>query len=132
MMRWVTAYLATALTFVAMDFVWLTRTAGLYRRELGPLLLDQPRMGPAVLFYTAYLFGVVLFVVMPGLKQGSWPSVALRGASFGLIAYATYDLTNLATIKGFSLTLTVVDLAWGFTITGVAAAVGYLAAKRFG
>ncbi len=132
MKRWGIAYLATALTFVALDFVWLTQTAGLYRHEIGPLLLDHPRLGPEILFYLAYLFGVVLFVVMPGLKQSRWISVAGRGGMFGLIAYGTYDLTNLATLKGFSVTLTVVDLAWGFAVTGVAATVGYLAARRFG
>ena len=130
MMRWVTAYLATGLAMVALDFVWLTQTSGLYRHEIGPLLLAQPRLGPAILFYLSYVAGVVVFVVAPAPKQGGWRSAALRGALFGLVAYATYDLTNLATLKGFSTTLTVIDLAWGSSLTGVAAMAGYLAARR--
>ncbi|MDR3509672.1 MAG: DUF2177 family protein [Caulobacteraceae bacterium] len=134
MMRWLTAYGACAAVFVAMDFVWLSTTVPtFYRREIGPLLLDQPRMVPAVVFYLAYLAGVVMFVISPAQREKSGVfATVLRGGLFGLIAYGTYDLTNLATLKGFTAPLAVVDLTWGFVVTATASAVGLLAARRFG
>jgi uncharacterized membrane protein len=130
MMRWISAYLATALAFVAMDFVWLTQTNGLYQREIGPLLLAAPKLGPAVLFYLLYLLGLVIFVVGPALDQRRWSAATIKGALFGFIAYATYDLTNLATLKGFSARLTLIDLAWGLTISAVASTIGYFITRR--
>jgi uncharacterized membrane protein len=134
MMRWLTAYGTCAGVFVVMDFVWLSTTVPtFYRHQIGPLLLDQPRMVPAVIFYLAYLAGMVMFVISPALREGSGVfATALRGGLFGLIAYATYDLTNLATLKGFTASLAVVDMTWGFVVTATASAVGLLAARPLG
>ncbi len=131
-MRWLIAYVTTALAMVAMDFCWLTATNGFYRQQIGALLLAQPRMGPAVLFYLLYVVGTVTFVVMPGLRGGKAWTTALRGGLFGLIAYATYDLTNLATLKGFPVDLAALDLSWGFIITAVSAMAGWAVTKRLG
>ena len=103
-----------------LDFLWLTMIAKkLYAEELGALLLAKPNMGAAVAFYAIYLIGVVTFVIIPALDKGSWVHALSFGALFGLVAYATYDLTNLATLKGFSTKIVVVDLLWGALLTSV-------------
>ena len=131
MTRILLAFAATALTFVALDFLWLTTASPtLYQDEIGPLLLAQPRLAPAVLFYLLYLVGVVVFVVRPALDKGELRAATLPGAFFGVVAYATYDLTNLATLEGFTTKLAVIDMIWGGLVTGVAAGMGYLAASR--
>jgi uncharacterized membrane protein len=130
-MRYLAAYGAAFVVFIGLDFAWLSLVArGLYAHEIGPLLLDRPLLAPGVLFYGLYLLGIVIFVVAPALERRRWIRAAGFGALFGLIAYATYDLTNLATLKGFSARLTVIDLAWGMVVTAVAASAGYAAARR--
>ena len=124
-MTWIIAYLATAGVFLPLDFVWLTLTGGLYRRELGPLLLAQPRLDAAILFYLIYLAGVVRFAVAPAVAARRWSLAGLNGAMFGFVAYATYDLTNLATLKGFSPLIVGADLAWGLVVTAIGASAGY-------
>lgn len=132
-MRYLAAYGAALAVFLGLDFTWLSIVArGLYAREIGPLLLAKPLVGPGVLFYALYLLGVVVFVVAPALERGRWSRAAGFGALFGLVAYATYDLTNLATLKGFSARLTLADLAWGMVVTAAAASAGYAAARRVG
>jgi len=133
MIRYLTAYIAAALAFVAMDFCWLTvMTPRLYQPDLGPLMLAKPNFPVAVLFYVLFLAGVVVFAVSPALAKGRWSTAAVLGALFGFLAYATYDLTNLATLKDFTVRLAAADMAWGAVVSGVAATAGYLAARRFG
>lgn len=104
----------------ALDFVWLTMIAKkLYTEELGSLLLAKPNMGAVLVFYAVYLIGVAAFVIVPALDKGSWLHALSFGALFGLVAYATYDLTNLATLKGFSTKVVAVDLLWGSFLTSV-------------
>lgn len=130
-MPWIAAYIASAVTFLALDALWLGVVAQkMYQREFGPLLLEKPNMAAAAIFYALYIFGVVFFAVKPALEAGSWTRALLYGAIFGLIAYATYDLTNLATLKGFPLKVVVPDLAWGAFVSAAAALVGYAAASR--
>ncbi|MEZ5773804.1 MAG: DUF2177 family protein [Hyphomicrobiaceae bacterium] len=118
------AYLVTLVVFVAIDLVWLGVVAhGYYRERIGALLLAEPQLGAAAAFYLLYAAGVVYFAVMPGLDAGSPMKAAQQGAVLGFIAYATYDLTNLATLKGWSLSLAVVDMAWGTVLTGAVAAI---------
>ena len=131
MKRWGVAYLATGLTFVALDYLWLTTASPrLYQNEIGLLLLAQPKLAPAVAFYLIYLVGVVAFVVIPAAEKGQLRAAALRGALFGVVAYATYDLTNLATLEGFTIRVAVIDMIWGALVTAVSAGAGYLAASR--
>ena len=130
MTRIIVAYLATLVAFCAGDFVWLgTIAIGFYQSEIGPLLLTAPNWPAAATFYAIYAVGILIFGVLPALRAGSWAKALLHGALFGFFAYATYDLTNLATLRGWSLGLTVVDIAWGMVVTGMAAAVGYLSAR---
>jgi uncharacterized membrane protein len=130
-MTWIAAYVAAAVSFLALDALWLGLVARtLYQREFGALLLEKPNMAAAAAFYALYLGGVVFFAVKPALESGGWTRALLHGALFGLVAYATYDLTNLATLKGFPIRVVAPDLAWGAAVTAVAALAGYAAAAR--
>jgi len=124
-LKYVVAYLATAVVFFGLDFIWLTRALGFYREHVGDLLLDKPKLGYAAAFYAVYVVGIVGLAVIPALNGGSWTSALLAGALLGLVAYGTYDMTNLSTLKGWSLTLSLVDLAWGTMLTAVSATAGY-------
>lgn len=125
------SYLVFALVFGALDFVWLSLAGpALYRPAIGPLLAEKVRLAPAVLFYLVYVAGVVGFVVVPTLATGDWRQAALRGAAFGAVAYATYDLTNQATLRLWSTRVTLADLAWGAFATAVAAALTVLVTAR--
>ena len=130
MTRYVTAYLITLVVFLGIDFVWLTRIARrLYTEAIGDLLLEKPRLAAAAAFYALYAVGIVALAVSPALKSGSIATALLSGALFGFLAYATYDLTNYATLKGWPLQIALLDMAWGAALTGVSAAAGYLAAR---
>jgi uncharacterized membrane protein len=122
-MKWIIAYVSAALAFGVLDFLWL-RWAGpqLYRPALGELLAPQFRAGPALVFYAIYIAGMVWFAVRPGLAGGV-PAALLNGALLGGLAYATYDLTNQATLKVWSTQITVIDIAWGAFATALASAI---------
>ena len=130
-MKWIVAYGAAALAFGALDAVWL-RWAGpnFYRPAIGELLADSFRMAPALVFYAAYIAAMVWFAVRPGLAGGIG-AAALNGALLGAICYATYDLTNQATMKVWPIHVTLADIAWGAFATAVAASVATWAAGRF-
>ena len=133
MIKLALAYAGTALTMAAMDAVWLT-VAGpkVYRPALGDLLVEGFRLGPAVAFYILYVAGIVIFAVRPALASGRWTEAVLMGALFGFFCYATYDLTNMATLKVWPMYITLMDIAWGAVLTGTAALAGFWAAQRFG
>jgi uncharacterized membrane protein len=122
------AYLSTAIVFFGVDFVWLsTMTSRFYRSRMGDMLLDQPNFVAAGLFYLVYVAGVVYLAVIPAVNAGSFATALVGAAVLGLIAYGTYDMTNLATLKNWSLSLSIVDMAWGTFLTSLAAAGGYFA-----
>ncbi|MDH1257441.1 MULTISPECIES: DUF2177 family protein [Pseudomonas] len=123
------AYVATLLTFLLLDGIWLgLLMAPTYRELLGSLMLEKPLLLPAAVFYCLYVIGCVVFVVLPAL---SWQRAAKLGALLGLVAYGTYDLTNWATLRDWSVQVSLMDWAWGTVATAVACTVGYLMAKRF-
>jgi len=129
---WIYAYGATAFVMLALDVVWLSLMGkALYRPVLGDILLDGFRVAPAVIFYLLYVGAIQIFAVDPAVKSGSAFTAALYGAMLGFICYATYDLTNHATLKAWTTTLTLVDMAWGTVLTSVAATGGYLVARAF-
>jgi uncharacterized membrane protein len=129
-LRTFAVYLLTLATLLALDAIWLGLVArGLYARELGHLLAPSVRWGAALAFYLLYVAGLLTLVVMPN-RGATAGAVAWRGALFGLVAYATYDLTNLATIAGWPVSVTVVDLAWGAVITAATALAGRALARR--
>jgi uncharacterized membrane protein len=116
-------YLIAVPIFLAIDMIWLVVIAsGFYKRQLGELLAARPNWVAAVIFYLLYVLGIVVFASQPA--DNGWQALGL-GALFGLIAYATYDLTNLATIRDWPVTLVVVDLVWGAALSAVVAAAAY-------
>ena len=137
MIKYLAAYLGAGLTFAAIDFVWLTTmTDRLYKPVLGPIMADKPDMKAAVLFYLISIAGTVFLAIAPALRDESWTRAAINGAVLGFVAYATYDLTNQATLAAWQTKLTVIDLIWGTVLTMVSATGGYFAARwaegRFG
>ncbi|MGQ0673584.1 MAG: DUF2177 family protein [Hyphomicrobium sp.] len=130
-MRLLIAYGAAAVTFLVLDMLWLGVVANaFYKAELGPLMAEHVNIPAAVAFYALYLVGLMIFAVSPALDDGGGVArAALLGALFGFFAYATYDLTNLATLKGFGLKLALVDMAWGTFASAVCAAVAAKAAS---
>ncbi len=118
--------LASSLIFVAIDAVWLGVIArNMYRSTLGTMLREQPQILAATGFYILYILALVFFVVQPAIDKSSWQYALFAGAFFGLVAYATYDLTNLATLKDWPFKITLIDMAWGAFISGITAAAAY-------
>src|SRR5580704_19731800 len=106
----VVAFAVTAVVFLVLDAIWLgVISRNLYQREIGELLLPKPKLGAAAVFYVIYIVGLVYFCVAPGVAGQSALRGLLNGAMFGIVAYATYDLTNLATLKGWSTELVFID-----------------------
>lgn len=132
MRTYLIAYLSTALVFFGLDYIWLSRIAiGFYRSQIGEILRDRPNMTAAGLFYLFYVVGIVYFAVLPGVQKGSLSAAVLNGALLGLIAYGTYDMTNLSTLKVWSLPMSLVDMAWGAFLTATAAAAGFWMVSTF-
>lgn len=129
-MQWIIAYLAAGVSFGVLDALWL-RWAGpnFYRPALGDLLAEQFRMGPALVFYLLYIAAMVWFAVRPGIVLGA-PHAVLNGALLGGIAYATYDLTNQATLKVWPVHVTLVDIAWGASATALACGIAAFAVRQ--
>lgn len=126
-------YFATLIAFFAVDMVWLGLVARtFYRKYLGYLMAPSPNWVAAILFYLLFVVGVLVFVVLPGLEAGSLRTTLLRAALFGLVTYATYDLTNLATVKDWPLLVTIVDLIWGTILSVLVSLAGYWAGRWLG
>jgi uncharacterized membrane protein len=120
-------YLLTLVAFFAIDMVWLGLVArGFYRQHLGYLLAPNPNWAAAILFYLLFVAGLLIFAVLPGLQAGSLSKALLLGALLGLLTYATYDLTNMATIKDWPLIVTIVDMAWGVVLASLVTCAGFL------
>ncbi|MFB6290629.1 MAG: DUF2177 family protein [Candidatus Bipolaricaulia bacterium] len=125
-------YLICLGTFLAVDFFWLGVVARkFYREELGELMAESTNWVAAIVFYLLFVVGILVFVVNPALEKSSLIRSIGLGFLFGLISYATYDLTNLATLSGWSLKVTGVDLVWGGVLSAIVSTVGYLAGNAF-
>lgn len=130
MTLYVLLYLVTALALLGIDAIWLSVTANLlYRPMLGDILLARFNLGAALAFYLIYTLGVVFFAVLPAVAAERWQTASMNGAMLGLVAYGTYDLTNQATLKAWSGTVTIADMGWGMVLTAVAATLGYFSAS---
>jgi uncharacterized membrane protein len=130
MMRMLAAFVAALIAFCICDFAWLGFAAkDFYQAQIGGLLLQKPNWAAAAIFYPLYSAGIVLFCIEPALAQDSWLRALAYGTLLGLLAYGTYDLSNLATLKGWSVSFVVVDMIWGIVVSGIAAAAGYFAAR---
>jgi uncharacterized membrane protein len=126
-------YLIALPVFFAIDLVWLTLVAkNFYARQIGFLMAKNPNLLAAMIFYLLFIAGLIFFVITPALDKKLWLQALVAGAFFGLVTYATYDLTNLATIRDWPLIITVVDLAWGMTLSAAVSVVTYFLALKFG
>ena len=131
MVRIVIAYLAMGVAFAAVDYVWLTQIGpGIYHPTLDDVVLPAARLGPAVVFYFVYIAGVMALAVWP-TRNESLARTALTGGMLGAMAYATYDLTNQATLKVWATHITMADILWGTFITAFGATVGGYVLRRF-
>ncbi|NLR97100.1 DUF2177 family protein [Rhizobium sp. P38BS-XIX] len=132
MKAYAVAYLSTLIALVGVDAIWLTNMADrLYKPVMGDMLIQDARLAPAIAFYLVYAAGLVFLAVRPGLLLGSWRTAVLYGAVLGFTAYATYDLTNQATLKNWSIALTIADLCWGTFLSAFAAGAGCWISDRF-
>jgi uncharacterized membrane protein len=130
MLYYIELYFATLIAFFAIDMVWLGLVARtFYQKHLGFLLTPNTNWLAAIIFYLLFILGILVFVVVPGLKDNSLRTTLLYAALFGLITYATYDLTNLATVKNWPLIVTVADLIWGTVLSVAVSFVGFMAGK---
>lgn len=117
--------------FLVIDFIWLTVIAkSLYAQHLGYLMAPKANLVAALVFYLLFVVGLQFFVLNPALLNGNWVSVLLTGMFFGLVTYATYDLTNLATVRDWPILITFIDLAWGSFVSGATALLSYLIIQR--
>jgi uncharacterized membrane protein len=132
MVYYLKLYAVTLVAFFAIDMVWLGLVAnGFYKKYLGFLMSPSVNWYAAFIFYFLFIAGILVFVVLPGLKANSLPVTLLRAAFFGLICYATYDLTNHATVRDWPLIITIVDMIWGMVLTTLVSLVGFHAGKWF-
>lgn len=132
-MLYAIAYVTILVPFAIADAIWLTVMGSrLYRPTLGDILLPGLNAPPAVVFYLLYPIGILVFAVLPALKAGSVSPALLYGALFGALAYATYDLTNYATLRNWTLLISVLDIAWGAVATAFAAVVAYHLTRLIG
>jgi len=119
--------------FFVIDMIWLGLVAkNFYKSQIGFLMKPDINWTAAIIFYFLFIVGLVLFVIMPAVEKGSWIYALLFGALFGLITYATYDLTNLATLKDWPLLVTIVDLAWGATLGALVSVITFFIAGKIG
>jgi len=130
MMRYFKLYLVSLAAFLAIDMLWLGVVArSFYQQYLGFLMAPKPNWFVAIIFYLMFVAGLLVFVVVPGLKANSLRTTLIHAALFGLITYATYDLTNLATLKDWPAVLSVVDMLWGTVLSVLVSYISFMAGK---
>ena len=125
-MKLIVAYLITAAVFLIIDYIWLgVLMKDYFQTQLSHLMADDVNLAIAAIFYLFFAAGIVLFCVMPAFEAGSWAKAATLGAVLGFLAYGTYDVTNMATLRDWPVMMSVIDVTWGTTITAVSATAGY-------
>ena len=125
-MKLVLSYLLTTVVFFAIDLTWIGLVAKkFYWGNMGSILKDDINWVAALIFYLLYIVGIFVFVILPAVENDSIKSAIFYGALFGFFCYATYDLTNLATLKGFPLKVAVVDMIWGTILTASVSTAGF-------
>jgi uncharacterized membrane protein len=125
-MKYIYLYILTFVVFLIIDFIWLNFVAkNLYVTKIAHLMAQSPKLVPALIFYLIFVAGVIIFAVLPGYESRNiWRTIML-GALFGLLSYSTYDLTNLSTLKDWPLSVTIIDIIWGTSVTAVTSLAGY-------
>lgn len=132
MTHWIILWIAAAVLFLVIDMVWLLGLGrSIYVAEIGGILRQPPNMAAAGAFYVLYITGLMIMVIWPAFQAQSITQALLHGALLGLIAYGTYDLTNLAVMKGFTTKIAIIDMIWGTMLTGAVSAVTVLIGAKF-
>lgn len=130
LLQWGLIYLIAVVAFLMIDGIWLGLVMKpLFTQMLGDMLRSQINLAPAAAFYLAYVAGILFLAVQPALSTGEWLSAAGRGLVLGLLAYGTYDMTNLATLKNYQLSVALIDTAWGGFVTALTASIGFFAVR---
>lgn len=131
MAHWIILWIVAAAIFLAIDLIWLGWLGrGIYQAEIGPLLRQPFNLPAAGAFYVLYITGLMIMVIWPAFQTQSVTQALLRGAMLGLIAYGTYDLTNLAVMKGFTTKIAIIDMIWGTVLTAAVSAFTVLAGTK--
>lgn len=124
------SYLLTFVVFLAIDLTWLGFIAkDLYRKYLSGFLTNQVNWTAAIIFYMLFIVGIFIFTILPAVEKNSLTSAITLGALFGFFTYATYDLTNLATLKGWPVTIVIIDIIWGTVLTALVSTAGFYIVK---
>jgi len=125
-MEYLISYMAALVLFILVDLVWIKMVMRpIFERSVGSIMLPDPHLGAALVFFVLYQAGLLYFAVMPAAAAGSWSIATIHGALLGIIAYGTYETTNLATLKGWTLKMAFVDVGWGATLSAIVATIGY-------
>ena len=125
-------FLSVTGVFLFIDVIWLSQSFSyFYQPNIGDLLREDVILFPAALFYLIYPLGITILVVLPLLKKGLFKTIFLKGFVLGFVAYGTYNLTNMATLQGWSTSVVVVDMIWGGVLTGVSSLLGTYIVRRF-
>lgn len=126
MLKYLAVYFSFLVSFVIIDFIWLLGIAkNLYRDDMGSLMASEPKLLAGLGFYLLYALGAAIFVILPAISKQSLLYAVQYGALFGFFCYMTYDLTNLAVIRGFPMRLAFVDIVWGSAVTAASSALAY-------
>lgn len=129
-MTFIKVFLIALIIFLIIDFIWLGLVAkNLYQNEIGTLLKTKFNFVAAFIFYIIFIIALTIFVIIPAINNNSLKDVILLGALFGLVTYATYDLTNFATLEGFTIKIVIIDLLWGTTLGTLTSTLTYLIYK---
>ena len=132
MLKWIIAYGIAAVSFLALDMVWLRwASVNLYKPVIGEIMAENFNGGAAVAFYLIYIAGITWFAIRPGLEAGAVQPALLNGILLGALCYATFDLTNQAVMKVWATHISVLDILWGAFVTGAASAIATLGVLRF-
>jgi len=127
MLKLIISYFIALISFFALDMVWLGLISkNYYKQKLGFILSDNPNWAAAIVFYLIFIGGILFFAVNPSLKESRWQTAILNGALLGALCYATYDLTNMATIAKWPIEIVIIDIIWGMILTGSVSVITYL------
>ena len=130
MLKLIATYFIALVSFFAIDMVWLgVISKNFYKQKLGFILSPDPNWAAAIIFYLVYIAGIIFFAINPGLKEANWQTALINGAVLGALCYATYDLTNMATIAKWPIEIVIIDILWGMFLTGSVSVITYFGVK---
>jgi uncharacterized membrane protein len=131
-MNFLLYYAISFIVFLAIDALWLGLVAPkFYKAQIGHLMAEKPNLIAALVFYLIFIAGLVYFVLLPAITNDSWVTAFANGALFGFVTYATYDLTNYATLKNWPITMVIVDLTWGLVLSTSVSLISYFIIQLF-